>query len=389
MKKTITLFASTALLLGTSCHKDEPAPKKKVMARTVLVYAVASNNLQSYLVSDKEEMIQAAPNVVGLGDNVKVMLYSVASRNSEEATLAELKKNAAGEWDFETIKTYDRETFSTDPERMSSVFADVKDMSPSQNYGLIFWSHGTGWLPNFSDHNVPKSDSRKRSFGTDTFSSVTDYCDIDELAEAIPDGMFDYIWFDACYMMGIEVAYQLRNKCDFIAGYPTEDWNPGMNYDSTLPMLATPEPDLSGAADSFFHYYYDSYMSVTVTVARTEGLEKLAQAAAAIYEAGERPVTAYGLQNYSRLMYGMYDFGQYTCAYLSGNKKNDTALAYEFQSALAEVLVSAHCSETDFNGRDSYNPDIYSGFSCHFPNTSNTKREEYYESLDWTQATHP
>lgn len=389
MKKKITLLASTALLLGASCHKDEPTPEKRQTSRTVLIYAVASNNLQSYLVSDIDEMIQAAPNVAGLGDNVRVMLYSVASRNSVEAKLSELKKDATGEWDFKTIKTYDRETFSTDPKRMSNVFADVRDLSPSQNYGLIFWSHGTGWIPNFSDHNIPESDSRKRSFGTDTFGSTTDYCDIDELADAIPNEMFDYIWFDACYMMGIEVAYQLRNKCDFVIGYPTEDWNPGMNYDSTLPMLATEKPDLSGAADSFFHYYYDSNMSVTVTVARTEGLEKLAQAAAAIYEAGERPVSPYGLQNYSRLTYGLYDFGQFTSAYLSGNGENDTALADAFSSALSEVLVSAHCSETDFNGRDSYDPDIYSGFSCHFPNTSNTKREEYYKNLDWPQATHP
>lgn len=388
MQKLYYLFICVVLMLGTaSCHKDEPEPEEKPQDRTILIYAVASNNLQSYLVSDKKEMIDAAPSVKGLGKNVRVLLYNVASKNSAEATLSELRQNATGTWDFETVRSYGRDVFSTDPKRMTQVFNDVREISPSQNYGLIFWSHGTGWIPNFSDHTVPEPAGRKRSFGTDTFGSATDYCDIHELADAIPDRMFDYIWFDACYMMGIEVAYQLRDKCNFVAGYPTEDWNPGMNYDSTLPMLAT--ADLAGAADSFFHYYYDSDMSVTVTVARTEGLGKLAEAAAAIYAAGKRPQTSVGMQNYSRLMYGLYDFGQFTRAYLDGNGDNDSALEEEFQNALSDILVYARCSETDFNGRDSYDPEIYSGFSCHFPNSTNTSREEYYKKLDWAQATHP
>lgn len=389
MKISSPLLITIVLLLGVSCHKDEPESEKAIPERTVLIYAVASNNLDSFLVSDIEEMIVAAPDVTGLGETVRVMLYSVASKYSAEATLSELKKNAIGEWDFETVKTYDRATFSTDPERMSLVYSDVRELSPSQNYGLIFWSHGTGWVPNFSDHNAPETDSRKKSFGIDTSGTTSDYCDIDELAGAIPDGMFDYIWFDACYMMGIEVAYQLRDKCDYVAGYPTEDWSQGMNYDSTLPLLAAPEADLSGAADSFFHYYYDSNMSVTVTVARTQGLERLAQSAAAIYSSGKRPISPTGLQNYGRRPYYLYDFGQFTRSYLSGDGENDTTLADTFQSALSDVLVYARCSETDFNGRDAFDPSIYSGFSCHFPDTSTATQEEYYENLDWTRATNP
>lgn len=389
MNKLHLSIISALLFLCVACHKDEPKPDTNIPSRTLLVYAIASNNLSSYLKSDTTEMIEVAPSIEGLGKNVRVMLYSVASTNASEATLAELRRTPAGKWTFTTLKSYDRATFSTDPERMREVYADLREISPSDKYGLVFWSHGTGWLPNFSNHQTPGNSGKKKSFGADTYGYTTDYCDIDELSDAIPNGMFDYIWFDCCYMMGIEVAYQLRDKCDYIAGYPTEDWNPGMNYDTTLPMLAAPEPDLTGAADAFFRFYTDVNMSATVTVARTDRLEALATAAAAIYAAGERPVTPIGIQNYSRLMYGLYDFGQLTRGYLTGKGPNDDALTAEFDRALADVLMCAHCTETDFNGRDSFDPDIYSGFSAHFINSTNTQRENYYRTLDWYKATNP
>lgn len=393
MNKIYLIIIFSVLFLLTGCRDDDPDnPKEeeKHTERTVLIYAVASNNLSSYLVWDQNEMIEAAPSVEGLGGKVRVLIYSVASSNDVEATLTELKRNDAGEWKFEPLRTYDRNTFSTDPARMRDVFADVRNLSPSDRYGLIFWSHGTGWIPNFSSHQKSRSDGRKRSFGIDINGNTTDYCDIAELAEAVPSGMFDYIWFDCCYMMGIEVAYQLRDKCDYIAGYPTEDWSPGMNYDSTLPLLAAAKPDLAGAADAFYHYYADADQAVTVTVARTDGLEALASASASVYAAGDRPISTEGLQNYSRLSEGLYDFGQFTRAYLSGRGENDAALLSAFDSALKDVMVYGKCSDKDFNFPPrAFDPDIYSGFSCHFPGRSFGSREEYYETLDWVIATRP
>lgn len=371
-----------------SCDRDKPSnPKTK---RTVLIYAVASNNLSSYLVDDKNEMIKVAPGVAGLGSDVRVLLYSVASQSATEATLSELTKDAFGTWDFSIIKSYDRNTFSTDPERMSQVFDDIRSISPSEKFGLIFWSHGTGWIPNFTEHEVPTPEGLKKSYGMDKYQGVTDYCDIDELAQAIPDRMFDYIWFDLCYMMGVEVVYQLRNKCDYIAGYPTEDWSMGMNYDDTLPMLVAPNPDLAGAAASFFDYYNNQNMAVTVTVVSTDGLDKVADAAAEIYAYGSRPLSTDGLQNYSRLRTGLYDFGQFTKGYLDRTDSKAAILSDSLDSALKNVTVYAGCSTKDFNNRaDAFNPAIYSGLSCHFPGYSSYKTEQYYETLDWPQTTHP
>ncbi len=393
MNRYVLILLTVLAILGcSSCHKNSDIPNTIDPTRTVLIYAVASNNLSTYLEKDIAEMIEAAPNVESLGENVRVLLYSVASKSASVATLDELLQNADGSWSFQTLKTYDRDTFSTDPERMSQVYADVREISPTDCYSLIFWSHGTGWLPNFSTHEVP---AVQRSFGWDTYQDVTDKCDIIELADAIPAGMFDYIWFDVCYMMSIETAYQLRNKCDYIAGYPTEDWSPGMNYDSTLPMLASVSPDLIGTAKSFFDYYNSANMAVTVSVIDTNGLDNLAAVCSEIYACGKRPDSAIGLQDYGRSPYrGLYDFGQFSRAYLSSLDENDenadnAALLQAFSNALDDVLLYGGCTSKDFDGKNAFDPDIYSGMSCHFPYTFTSEQEAYYQSLDWTKATNP
>lgn len=375
------LFAISLLLALSSCGGKKDEPKSSAATRTVLIYAVASNNLASDLVSDKNEMIQAAPNVKGLGKDVRVLLYSVPSQSASEATLAELSHDAEGKWQFVSLKSYDRATFSTDPVRMREVFADLRSEAPAQNYGLILWSHGTSWIPNFSDHQVP---GLQKSYGMDKYQGVTDYCDIDELASAIPDRMFDYIWFDLCYMMGVEVVYQLRHKCDYIAGYPTEDWQYGMNYETTLPKLAAPNPDLAGAGKAFYDYYMDQKMAVTVTVLRTDGLERLADTAAAIYASGKRPESAVGLMNYSRLKTPLYDFGQFTKKCIEFSVADAEALQAAFDKALADITVYAGCSTKNFNGTEgAFNPAEYSGLSCYFPGTASSAIDNYYNSLDW------
>ena len=333
-------------------------------------------------------MIVADPNVTGLGRDVRVLLYSVPSQSATEATLAELKKDAQGAWGFQELKSYDRNTFSTDPERMREVFGDIREKAPAEKYGLILWSHGTGWIPNFSDHQLPQG--LQKSYGMDKYHGVTDYCDIDELAAAIPNRMFDYIWFDLCYMMGVEVAYQLRDKCDYIAGYPTEDWSMGMNYDTTLPMLASPIPDLAGAGKAFHEYYVAQNMPVTVTVMKTDGLERLAQAAADIYAYGKAPESPYGLMNYSRLKTALYDLRQYTKKYLDASDSDAQSLAAELDDAIADMTLYAGCSTKDFNGHEgAFNPDEYSGLSCYFPETGTAEMEAYYHTLDWAHRVFP
>lgn len=386
----LTILGILLAVSVSSCtQQDDPVPQEVSTKRTVLIYAIGSNNLDYYLRYDKAEMVEAAPAIDGLGAAVRVLLYEVPSVSSQTARLSELRKSAGGEYEFQELKSYDRDVYSTDPERMKEVFSDVRSLAEASSYGLVLWSHATGWKPDFDNHAVS---GQQRSFGVDTYEGVSDHCDVIELGDAIPDGMFDYIWFDCCYMMQIEVAYQLRDKCDYIGGYPTEDWADGMNYDETLPLLAMPTPDLKNVAQRFFDYYDRRGDAATVTLVRTAGLESLAAATREIYtscpslDASCRSE----LQNYSRLRSapGMYDFGQYTAKtaqQADGNYFMD--LQEAFDAALADVVVWGNCTAVDFDGRPAgFDPEVYSGFSCHFPGTGTSAQEEYYRRLHWYSA---
>ena len=46
---------------------------------------------------------------------------------------------------------------------------------------------------------------------------------------------FDFIMFDACFMMSVEVAYEVRNYTDYYIGSPTENPGPGAPYDKVVP----------------------------------------------------------------------------------------------------------------------------------------------------------
>ena len=48
---------------------------------------------------------------------------------------------------------------------------------------------------------------------------------------------FRFIMFDACFMQSVEVAYELRDCCDYYIGFPAENPGPGAAYDRMFPFI--------------------------------------------------------------------------------------------------------------------------------------------------------
>lgn len=392
-KSCILLIVGLSSLLGTtSCKKDKlPQEEEALSKMTVLLYAVVSDlNLES----DKSEIIKGTANV-DLDEN-HFLLYQVYKTG--EPQLLELKRNVDGKPEFTAVKTYDRDLYSTDPKRIATVIDDVMTQWPAQEYGMIFWSHGTGWTPSFSNHGTTRSNEGNTeifpvpslsSFGTDTDLErdphYTDKTDIDELARAIPDNMFSYIWFDACYMGGIETVYQLREKADFIVGMPTEDPGNGMPYHLTLPYLLRSNPDCVGAAKEFFNFYEtgsdNSWDRATIGVYDMARIEPVADFCHNAYFGASAPISD-GLQIYSRGSNGpFYDFGQYTLRMASTSAvSTDEA---DFKAAMDKFVIYKAATRYDFAGREIL-PEYYSGLSCHLYDPDDTgAATNYYRSLDW------
>lgn len=395
LNKVITGCVATAFIAMSmsSCGDNEPdnpdvpgePGETGNVKTTVLLYAVASNNLYGNLVEDKEEMVAAARqmNLEGL----RMLVYQVTPY--DVPALLELQKLNDGSLAFVTVKEYDRELYSTDPERISSVIDDVRSAYESELYGLVLWSHGTGLDPFSSTRSLAEdSHPMMHSFGSDKNPDKNptyyDQINIDELADAIPDNVFDFIWFDACYMSGIETIYELRDKCNRFVGYPTEVFTPGMPYDLTLPYILAENPDLEGGAKAFFDYYAGhpspGYRAATVCVADMDKLEAVADYCKAAYAGTAAPVTS-GLLRYTRGSVGpFFDFGQYTgrMAALNGNAPSFE----EFDNKLGEMVIFSAATERDFNYNE-INPENFSGISCHVFVDDGSRKSEFYKTLDW------
>lgn len=402
----LTVFIVSSVLI--SCKEDnpinEPPPNPDVFENIVLVYASASNDLYPNLVSDRSEMLKGLEGTDPLKS--RLFLYEsspVNSASGRTTTLYEAIKNySTGTYEFKLVKNYPTDVFTTDPSRLSEVIYDVKKTRNAKRYGLVLWSHGGGWDPAFSDHQTKMSVVKTPPptvapdpglsgwWGVDNNDGKSDKMDIDELADAIPDDSFEFIWFDCCYMGSIEVAYQLRRKARYFVGYPTEVYSPGLDYTSAIPFLLSPEPDLAGAARSLYNYYtfeWSQGAAVTVGVFDLTKIDKVVDVVRQGYAAYEIP-SVQGLVMYSRGgVSRLYDFRQ-TLSRIA--EETGVSLSpSEINSAFDAFTVCKYASERNFSGHI-IPPGDYSGLSTHiYSPEEETPSENFYRRLDWFDAVFP
>ena len=279
------------LLIPISCYRIEEEDDS--VSRTILVYIAADNNL-----FDK-----ANPNLYSMSSSIRsgvrnTNLLAFVDRHDIKPVLLHLHGSA-----IDTVKTYD-EMNSADPATLRDVIDYVKRNYDSESYGLVLWSHGTGWIPTRQLHfvapNLGYSPSRDGnghhgsviemqryplSWQTKAFAlenvksgSPSYTCmELDELADAIPDGIFDFIVFDACYMGNVEVAYALRNKARYIVSSAYEVVSYGFPYHLVTRDLL--EGNLIKVCRDF-HSYYSSFSDwqqmAGISLVRTEELDSLA-----------------------------------------------------------------------------------------------------------------
>ena len=377
----ITGFLAVCIFISigfSSCvYEDEEPQSPYQKERLILIYAVAANNLEYNLKLDMNEIVQAAPSL-NLNNNA-VLVYSVD--NTGECRLRQLTKNGLGGFGFTTVAEFPELPLSTSKERIEEVIDYVADNYDYPDKGLVLWSHADGWIP-WEKGSTPDEEKR-RSFGADIYQGTTYKTNINELAVAIPEGMFDFIWFDCCYMANIETVYQLRNKTPYIVGSVLEIAANGMPYDLTMPYLLQKEADLEGAAYSFFTYYDRRNVAVSISIMDTQYLEQLADASREVMTKGTAPTSFSGIQTYQRnLNVKFYDMAQLLNRYTGVPEESEVAL----KEAFAKVVIYKYISDLDFNSRP-INVKDYSGLSMHYYVPENTYYADYYRELDWYKAT--
>ena len=105
------------------------------------------------------------------------------------------------------------------------------------------------------------------------------YMDIREMAARLP-GHFSFILWDVCFMGGIEVAYELRNKTDYMIASPAEVISDGFPYEKMMPLLWGGEEAMKQICREYYNHYNkyqvnSLWRSAVVGLVKTEELEPL------------------------------------------------------------------------------------------------------------------
>lgn len=353
------------ILFACKDKEDEPQGED---SRAVLVYMVSDNNLGTsrYDLMDINEMREAV-DAGALAKGQRLIVYN--DGRGRAPVMFEVRRGR-----LDTLLTYPENTVSVNPAQLASVIRDFNNISSAPSRGIIFWSHGTGWLQDGLDS------SRQRSFGYQNGTTMN----ITGLADGLTAGKWDWVYFDCCYMMSVETLYELRHTAPLFVGSVTELPSKGMPYQLNLKyFFARPDADMEGASASTFAYYdaqEGSARTCTMSVVRASELDELAAATRAVYETVTPGIPAgYNPQRF--MSPGIdpcyyYDFADYV-RFLA---KDNPDLLDRFNTAFASAVTFSRATPQLW-ARVSL--DRCNGLSTHIlPSDGDATLKNYY-TLQW------
>lgn len=366
------LVIGTFLSLLVSCDKTDEAPAKVAVARTLLAYLGGDNNL-----SDENRQKIEALRKAWSQPNGRLLVYS--DERNRQPYLLEISLGGEGKSVIDTVEVF-TENNSADPQVLAGVLETMRRNYPAPSYGLIVFSHASGWLPEGTLLNPWKQPLQLQSVVMDGKREMN----VIDFAAVIPDKMFDFIIFEACFMAGVEVAYELREKTEYLLVSSAEMLSPGLTplYKDILPELMKPAANLQAAAEKYFEYYNKrtgDYRSATVSVIRTAGLEALATAAGTALDetlAGDMN----SIQHFDRYTYRLFfDFEEAYSRVL--NKEAFDLLREQLTQCVTYKAATPHflLHERGFDIR------CHSGFTVYIAQAPFPFLNEQYKRLAWVQ----
>lgn len=389
------------------------------------MYSLGFNNLSGALEDDINDVFKGTlPSHYRKDDVILVFSHNTKGSYStpNPPVLTRLYRNQFGYADRDTLMVYPDETISSSAETLNQVLEYIKKEFPAQSYGMLMSSHGTGWVPagyasdpdryegEVTDEDdwtwnrpmrrpTPYIEKQQidgmpmvKSFGVQNNPDDTAYeIDITELADAIPMYM-EYIIFDACFMGGIEVAYELRDICRYLCFSQTEILSDGMDYtDITDYLFDKDGPDLKGFCKGFYHHYAslsDAYRSATISLVDCTALEPLAEVCRDIFKdnrAGLASIEGSGMvQQYFRDSYRSIHKWFYDLQSICRNCGASGEHMARLEDALSDCVIYKAATETFMN---SISITEHCGLSMYLPYKSRDYLNAFYKELEWNKET--
>ena len=399
MKFRWGIILSLAVLALSSCVKDiEPfsdnGPSERAERKgttglhfkdVMILYSEGYNDLESFLDTNFDQLEEGY--VPGRYEDKAIVVYSHAavSRWNWETRTEPVVFRVYKQYDKvvrDTVLTYPAESVTMTPEFMKGVMNDIKDKYPSDSYGLVFTSHGMGWIP--KDYKKSEEFSVAKSVGAQydgpTSSYTVSQLDLDEFAAAIPYHL-DYLVMDACLMGGVEVVYEWRHLCDYMVASPGEVLADGFDYIHLgQRLLGGDEPDLVGVCDDFYEMNLNGG-DATVGLYDCSKIEALARACIPVFEAHRDNLSSINIYEVQGFNYSYsYHFDFRDVLVKLGATEEELA---PVDAALAELVLHKKATSY-FLGNQIL---TYSGLSMFIPAPRWKSLTQRYKSTSWNIAT--
>jgi hypothetical protein len=246
--------------------------------RNILFYIGGDNNLSGEA-CEKINVIRAGWRP----DKGEMIIY--VDRHEDGAALLRVnsRKGDSGRYGLDTIAVYGNEN-SAASSTLARVIKTLKQDFPADHYGMIFFSHASGWLPEGTLN-------RPRSMVIDQDGQTGNReMEYDDFASAIPDRQFDFIILEACLMADVVSMYELRNKAGYILASSAEIVSPGFTYiyrDEIMRLYDTKNDVrtvVAGFGQSCYRFITTQFAendvscSFTISLIKADEMERLAAA---------------------------------------------------------------------------------------------------------------
>lgn len=200
---------------------------------TVMIYMAADNTLNNMAPLDLDEIKQANINTKKV--NV-VILTDVESGSVTNGIYVKEGSVLSKKMSIGVVNTGDKDT-------LKKLLTYAKTNYPAEKYILSLWGHGSGWRDDkYAATNNP---SIRKSIANDTGDKTQtdgfgDSLDLWEVENALVEsgiGKLNVLYTDACLMGGIEFAYQMKDRAEYICASPELTPGPGGDYKAILEII--------------------------------------------------------------------------------------------------------------------------------------------------------
>lgn len=228
----VTILAVIALVLSGSTVTDDSDAEAEA-SWTFMAYVMGDTDLEPYALDDLAEM-------ASVGSSEELNIVAMVDRSPdysddgvlnlddwEDTKLLEVQQDGFVEAaDLGEVNTGSSDTLASFVETAITEY-------PADNYALLLWDHGGGWL----------------GMGADQ-TDGEDGLELDEISAGIDAGLaatgvdkLDLLGFDACLMATFEVASSLSPYAEYLVA--SEEVEPGHGWDYRELAVVAENPDIA------------------------------------------------------------------------------------------------------------------------------------------------